>query len=530
VNYRFSVVTPVFDPEPAVLDATIRSVVQQSYPGWELCLADDCSTRPGVREVLDKWRDADPRIKLVYREANGGISAASNTALAISSGDFVVLLDHDDVLHPDALGALNHCAVYVPTVDVIYTDEDKIGLDGEHTEEFRKPGWSPELLEGCMYLGHVTCYRRSLLQAVGGFREGYEGSQDWDLALRMTEQARRIVHVPKVLYHWRASQASVALSVEAKPYAVDAGRRAVQDHLERTGQEAFVDDSPIPGWFFIRRRMPVSPLVSAIIPTAGVRRSVSGDQDVLLIERCLRGLLEQTDYPNLEVICIASGNAPQGLGQHLEHEFGSAIRFRRTEGPFNYASTMNLGAMISSGSRLLLLNDDTAPLSSDWLTHLVEAVENEEIGVAGAKLLYGDGKVQHAGVVHDPHGVPHHPHAGFGDGPGYFGDLMLTVNYMAVTGACQLIRRGVFEEVGGLDPGLPLNFNDIDLCLKVLFRGYRNVVVNRAALWHFESATRSKDVTYREMDTFSKHWAEIAREDPYTRAFTEALPFPTGWR
>lgn len=515
----FSVLTPVFNPDPDVLDAAITSVLAQSYPSWQLCLVDDASTRSGVREVLERWAARDARVNVHFRATNGGIAAASNEALAMARGDFLALLDHDDLLHPDALAALNHVLVHDDAVDVVYTDEDKIDAAGTHSDTFYKPDWSPDYLTSCAYLAHLTAYRTRLVLEVGGFRLGYEGSQDWDLALRVTERARRIVHIRDVLYHWRISTESVSSGAAAKPYAADAGRRALQDHFERQQVPVTLEESSHAGWFYPRRQLAAEPLVSVLLPTGGAFKPGTGTEPELLVARCVRGLVTNTRYPNIEIICIISPGAPASLEAELAGIVAGRvpIRFRRTEGPFNFSATINLAATLAHGAQLLLLNDDTEALAPDWLDRMVESGTDPAIGAVGAKLLFANGRVQHAGVAHNRVGAPWHPGAGEEDGWGYFGMFLLPMNYLAVTGACLLTPAKVFWEVGGLDPALPLNYNDVDFCFKVGAAGYRIVQQNGAVLHHYESATRPPTVTYQEVNEFLERWGHLSRSDPFAR-------------
>lgn len=519
-----SLVTPVYDPAPAQLAAAIASVRAQSYSRWQLLLVDDGSTRPGVREVLDRAAAADPRIRTHHRVANGGIVAASNDALAMATGDYVGFLDHDDMLDPAALAAVVGLLQREPATDVVYTDEDKIGDDGSLLDHLAKPGWSPDLLLGCMYFGHLTVYRTDLVLAVGGLRPGYDGSQDWDLALRVTARTSRVGHVPAALYHWRAAEASTARGVEAKPYTVDAGRRAVADRLAADGVDAAVADSVIPGWFHVRRRVAGQPLVSVILPTAGTARPVHG-RTVQLVRNALHGLAVRTDYRALEVICLVSANAPPGLEDELRSSAEAPDQVVRTAGAFNFAATVNAGAARARGEFLLLLNDDVEPLRPDWLSIMLGHAQSLGVGVVGAKLLYEDGRIQHAGVIHNA-SLPMHQRRTLPDRPGPCGSLLLTSNLMAVTGACLLTPARVFAEVGGMSPAFPLNFNDIDYCLKVHSRGYRVLLDPQAALYHYESATRDPTVHQEEVDRFLARWREVAADDPFARPEIVAMGVP----
>jgi GT2 family glycosyltransferase len=509
-----SVLTPVFNTDPQVLRDTIESILHQSYWNWELCLVDDASIQPATQDVLAHYGWFDPRVRVRRREVTGGISAASNDALSMATGDWVALLDHDDLLDPDALAALVHAASSRPDVQVVYSDEDKVTMDGQHFDPFYKPGWSPERLLSQMYLGHLTMYRKDRVLRVGGFREGYEGSQDWDLALRVTEglRADQITHVPRTLYHWRFVPGSTAGAADAKPYALDAGTRAVTDALVRRGINGTVERTGLAGWLRVRRTLAHEPLVSVVIPTAGGSRVVGG-QEVRLIDRCLHSLLKETDYPNIEVICVLSHNADEDLGVQLR-ALDPRIRVLPSDHPFDFSLACNRGAAHVNGKLLLLLNDDIEAVAPSWLCRMVEALADPEIGIVGPKLLFEDDTIQHAGVVHQDE-TPFHLVRGAVDGPGYFGELAVNCNYLAVTGACLLTRTELFERVGGLSLRFPMNYNDIDYCLKVHEEGLRTVWLADAVLHHYESSTRQPTVTIREIEEFKQRWSDLVRWDPF---------------
>ncbi|HVA61400.1 MAG TPA: glycosyltransferase [Mycobacteriales bacterium] len=500
---EFSVLTPVYETPPDVLTATVESVLAQTFPDWELCLVDDHSARPDTVATLAALAARDPRIRLVSRDRRGGTAEATNDALAMAVGEYVALLDHDDALHPEALSDIHH-VTYNFDADVVYTDEDKLYPDGTHGSAFRKPAWSPEYLDCAMYIGHLVVYRRSLVEAVGGFRAEYEGSQDWDLALRVTERAARIEHVARVRYHWRVGAGSVASSPIAKPYANEAGRRALADALRRRGIDGWIEDTPNPGHYRPRRRLPDPPRVSVVLPTAGATRA-NGGAPVELVSRCVDGLINRTDYPNIEIVCLIDEKAPPRLAERLLAIAGERIRFVYPQGPFNYARVIDIGATHARSELLLFLNDDVEPLDPDWLNVMVELAADPAVGAVGAKLLYDDGTVQHAGVIHVD-GLPHHRAYAQPDGTGYYSNLVVNLNYLAVTGACQLVRRDLFTRVGGYNPAYPMNFNDIDFCLKIGLCGYRIVQANGARLVHHESATRAAIVTTAEVRRFLDDW------------------------
>lgn len=509
----FSIITPTFDPVPALLRAAVDSVRAQTYSRWQLCLVDDGSTRPGTTELLDSFAATDPRIRVFHRATNGGIVAASNDALGMATGEFVAFLDHDDMLAPAALAALAGALRADPGLDVLYTDEDKIALDGTVLDTLVKPGWSPDLLLGCMYFGHLAAYRTRLVREVGGLRPGLDGSQDWDLALRVTARTSRIRHVGVLGYHWRAAETSTARGAAVKPYAAVAGRRAVADRLAADGVAAEVRESVVPGWFHVRRPVAGTPLVSVILPTVGTRRRVHG-RWVSLVANALHGLAARTGWPNLEVVVLVSEHAPAGLEEELAALPGPPRTLTRTSGPFNFAATINAGAARARGEYLLMLNDDVEPIRPDWLEIMLGHAQAPGVGAVGAKLLYEDGLVQHAGVVHHE-SLPMHQHRGQPDRPGPCGALLLTWDFLAVTGACLLTPARVFAEVGGMSTHFPLNFNDIDYCLKLRARGLRVVLDPQAALCHYESATRDPTVRAEEIELFLARWRELAAGDPY---------------
>lgn len=522
-----SVLTPVWNTDPHVLRQAIESVRDQSYPYWELILVDDGSTTEETLGVLNHYSWIDNRIRVKIRTTNGGIVEASNDALSMATGDFVALLDHDDLLHPDALGAVVHELVRQPDLDVVYTDEDKVDMEGNRFGAYHKPGWSPELLFGQMVLGHMTVYRTRVMVEAGGFRNGYMGSQDWDLALRITERTPRIKHIARVLYHWRQVPGSTSVDVQAKPYTITAARKATTDALSRRGVSAHIEDSTIGGHFHVRHDLTAHPLVSVVIPTAGGVREVGGEV-IRLIDRCLQGLLERTDYPSIEVVLVLSENAEPGLGKDIEEILDGRIPLivLKRPGSFDFSRMVNLGAAHANGDFILLLNDDIDPITPLWLEYLVGWAQYDGVGAVGAKLLFEDGTVQHTGVV-GYRGAPVHHTRGWDDGPGFFGEMMLTKNHIAVTGACLLVSRQKFFEVGGLSQSFPVNFNDVDFCLKLFVRGYRNVVENQAVLYHYESSTRSGSVTLQEAQLFREWWGERMENDPYfTWPRSMAVPPP----
>jgi GT2 family glycosyltransferase len=519
---HFSILTPVYETPAHVLRAMLRSVRRQRFRDWELCLVDDCSRRSRVRRILDRAQRGDPRIRVHYRESNGGIVAASNDALEMARGEFVVLLDHDDTLHPDALSRLDEAIRATPETDYVYTDEDKIGRVGRHFGSFLKPGWSPERFRTQMYTCHLSAMRRSLVEEVGGFDPAFEGSQDWDLILKVTERARAVAHVPKVLYHWRTLATSAAGGGEAaKPWAFEAGARAVQAHCERIGLPAEVErDLALPGVYHLRPRLRRQPPVSIVIPTAGQAREVRL-KNVVLVNHCVRSIVETSTYHNFEIVCVADASTEEAVLADLREIAGDRLSLVPYEREFNFSSKINVGVARSDAEHLLLLNDDMEVMTPDWIERLVMYSTLPEIGAVGARLLTEDGRFQHAGVGFEQ-GLPGHPYHGFpGDFRGHGNVTRVAQNYLAVTGACLMTRREAFDEVGGLDTDLPVNYNDVDYCLKLRAAGYRVVYDPDTVLFHFESSSRASDVEDWEKEALIERWLPMTAVDPYTNPSLE---------
>jgi O-antigen biosynthesis protein len=513
---RFSVVTPVYDPPEHVLRDMLRSVAEQTNGDWEHCLVDDASPAPHVQQVLREAAAADPRVRIVRRAVNGGIVPASNDGLAMATGEFVVLLDHDDELRSDALELIGQALDATPEADYLYSDEDKIDEAGRLSGPFYKPDWSPERFRTQMYTCHVSVLRRSIVDEVGGFHEGFEGSQDWDLVLRVTERARAVVHVPHILYHWRLLETSTAAGGEAaKPYAYEAGTRAIQAHCDRVGfpaRAAHSDEHS--GVYHLRPALTDQPLVSIVIPTRGSTRQVRA-QETVLITHCVRSVVEDSTYENYELVVVADTTMDSAIADELREIAGPKLRLVDYARPFNFSDKINVGALKSHGEHLLMLNDDMEVITPDWIERLVMYSGFPGIGAVGGHLLFGDGRLQHAGVMLRG-GLPGHLYHGFsGDFGGYANTVRVANNYSAVTGACLMTPRATFDQVGGLSLQFPLSFNDVDYCLKVRAIGQRVVYDPDALLFHFESSSRSPDVSQWERELLLERWLHMTRVDPY---------------
>ena len=514
---RISIITPTHNTDPRWLRRLVDSIRAQTYAEWELCLADDGSTREEMLQLLEAIEQEDSRIKVVRLPVNRGIATASNAALALSTGEFIALVDHDDELAPDALFEIAALLNQHRDADVIYTDEDKLEFDGTHVEPYFKPDWSPEYLRSTMYIGHMTVYRRALLDAVGGFRSAYDGSQDYDLVLRVTAQTDRVHHIPKILYHWRKIPGSAAGDTTAKPWGLNAARRALQDHASQLPIPGTVEDQPGNGFWRVRYPIVGRPLVTVVIPTDGrVVQGPWGKRDLLL--QCLRSIVDRTTYTNYELLIVDNGRLSPHVLDLLSRVPHQRLVYEMTT-PFNFAAKVNFAARHARGDHLLLLNDDTEVISAEWMTSMLEFSQQPQIGAVGGKLFFPDGRIQHVGVVLGIGGGACHVLAGqAGNSPGYFGSALVIRNYSAVTGACCMTRRNVFEEVGGFDERFALDFNDVDYCLRVGARGYRIVGTPFARLYHFEGASfgsREHVVNPAEVQALSERWSTVIEADPF---------------
>ncbi len=512
-----SVVMPVYNTPEHFLREVIESVLNQIYPYWELCIADDASTKPYIKTILEEYISKDSRIKVVFRTENGHISLASNSALEIATGEFVALLDHDDLLTPDALYEVALLLNKHPDADMIYSDEDKIDQHNQLREPFFKPDWCPDSFLSRMYTCHLGTYRRSLVTEIRGFRAGFEGSQDYDLVLRLTEKAKKILHIPKILYHWRIHPASTASSLDSKTYAVDAAKRALSEAIDRRGEPGIVTPAPgTAGYYVVRYHIDTCDLVSIIIPTKNLGN---------IVDKCLLSIFEKTTYPNYEVILVDNGSTEQTTFDVIKKwKDKEANRFKcySLDIPFNYAKINNVAVKESQGKYLLFLNNDTEVLTPDWIEAMVEQAQRPSIGAVGALLLYPDNTIQHAGVVAGIGGVANHCHKHFSIGSsGYFNHLNTVNNFSSVTAACLMCRRDVFQEVGGFEEALAVAFNDVDFCFKLVEKGYRNIYLPHVILYHYESKSRGVEDTAEKLARFLKEneymhdkWKEIIKNDP----------------
>jgi O-antigen biosynthesis protein len=511
-----SVIMPTYNPNPAWLREAIESVRSQIYPAWELCIADDASTSTQVRDILQAYARGDTRIKVEFRPKNGHISASSNTAIALASGPWLALMDHDDLLPADALFWAADCIVKHPAVRLVYSDEDKIDEKGHRFGPYFKPDWNVDLFRSQNMFSHLGVLSTDLVREVGGFREGMEGSQDWDLVLRCIERVepQQIQHVPRVLYHWRMHAESTAKSMDAKPYASLAGERALNEHLARTGVLGAAEH--IGFGYRVRYALPAKlPLVTVIIPTRNA---------VELMRMCVTSILEKTTYPSYEIIIVDNGSDDVAALEYFEQLLQKPnIRVLRDNGDFNFARLNNSAVAKARGELVALVNNDIEVLTPDWLSEMVSIALQPGVGAVGARLWYPNMTLQHAGVILGIGGIAAHSHRGMPAGrAGYGGRAGLIQSFSAVTAACLVIRKAVYQENGGLDEvHLAEAYNDIDFCLRLRAVGLRNVWTPFAELIHHESATRGKVLPEPRMERFRREvawmhrrWDHILAADP----------------
>lgn len=512
-----SIVMPVYNTPEPWLRCALDSVLRQHYEHWELCIADDCSTAPHVQAVLAEYCASDARIRMVRHETNQHISAASNSALLLASGDYVALFDHDDELSADALLWVVHEINRHPDAALIYSDEDKISDEDERQDPYFKPDWNPDLFLSQNFICHLAVYRADVLRAIGGFRLGFEGSQDYDLGLRFIEriELRQIRHIPRVLYHWRIIPGSTAQDGAAKPYAQQAGIRALEEHLARRGIAADVSESgEAAGNYRVRYVLPQEkPLVTLIILT---RNGLS------LLRQCVESIIAKTTYAPYEILIVDNGSDdPATLDYLAQLQAQNLARVLRDDAPFNFPALNNRAVKEAKGSLVGLLNNDVEVIAPDWLGEMVSHALRPEIGAVGARLWYPDNTLQHGGVILVG-GVAGHAHKRLPRGHmGYSRRAVLIQDFSAVTAACLLLRKEVYLDAGGMDEQLAVAFNDVDFCLKIQAAGYRNLWTPYAELYHHESATRGYEDTPEkqarfegEIQMMKQRWGTLLDNDP----------------
>lgn len=536
VKPLISIIMPVYNPKPLWLEQAIESVCQQVYPHWELCIADDASTDPLIKQILAKYQGRDSRIKVVLLNINGHISACSNSALALATGEWIALLDHDDILPAHALYWAVDTINKYPDARLLYSDEDKIDDKGNRSQPYFKSDWNRELFYSQNMISHLGIYDADILKRAGRFRAGFEGSQDYDLALRCIEliESTQIQHIPRVLYHWRVHGKSTALSSNKKPYSMLAGERALNEHFERCNIDAVAKH--IGYGYRVKYSLPDNPpLVSVIILTRN---------GLQLLRTCIQSIIKLTTYPNYEIIVVDNGSDDPETLAYLNQPGGREKEFRviRIDRPFNYSALNNEAVKEAKGEYLAFVNNDVTVISSEWLSEMMGLAVQEGVGAVGAKLYFPDDTIQHSGIILGLgfHGVAGCAHSGLRRGNrGYFGRASLTNSYLAITAACMVVKKTLFTEMGSFDEvNLPIAYNDVDFCLRVTEAGYRNVFTPFAELYHHESSSRGVDVTSEdqlrasaEIEYFKKRWSHLLLNDPaYNRNLSlEFSDFSLAW-
>lgn len=514
-----SVVMPVYKTPIRFLREAIESVLGQSYENFELCIADDASGSDEITQLLKHYQDTDSRVKLCLREQNGHISEASNSALELASGEFVALFDHDDLLDRNALFWVVDQLNKSPEVDLIYSDEDKVDARGRLFDPYFKSSFNYELFLAQNMICHLGVYRTALVRKVGGFRKGYEGSQDHDLALRVIEKTepQNIVHIPRILYHWRAIQGSTALATSEKSYTVSAGLNAVNDHFKRIKVNATVSIADgKSGHFRIRYQLPKrAAKVSIIIPTRDKAE---------LLKQCIDSIITRSTYINYEIVVLDNGSQEEETIKYFaEISKAKNIKVVRDEGEFNYSRINNVAVRKSTGKFICLMNNDIEVITPDWIEEMVGFAQQKDVGCVGARLWYPDKTLQHGGIILGIGGIAGHSHKYVSaSNKGYFERAIHHQAFSAVTAACLMIKRSTYDEVGGLDEGLAVAFNDVDFCLRVRSAGYRNVWTPYAEMFHHESASRGAETTPEKQARFNgevafmkNRWSDALLNDPY---------------
>ncbi len=500
-----SIIVPVYNVDKKLLIEAIESVCKQVYQNWQLCIVDDASTESHVREVLQSYQSRDDRIQVFYSDTNDHISGASNKALKLVTGEYVAFLDHDDMLADHALFSMIKAINENPQADIFYSDEDKIDVDGKRSTPYFKPDWNRDLFYSCNYICHFTMIRKSVIDRIGGFRAHVNGSQDYDLLLRAVAHINfeGIVHIPQVLYHWRTIEGSTSSEAACKSYTTDAGICALTDHFASLGQASVtVEMAEEANRYRIRYPVPErQPLISLIIPTRN---------NLKFLKPCIESILQKTNYRNYEILIVDNQSDDSEVLQYLEsvknHDKVSVVQY---DNEFNYSAINNFAVELVNGELIGLINNDVEVINGDWLTEMASHCLRDDIGCVGARLLYADKTVQHAGVVTGIGGVAGHVFLGLDEqATGYFSRASVVQNYSAVTAACLLVKKEIYQSVGGLDEeNFKVAFNDVDFCLSVREAGYRNVWTPYATLFHYESKSRGYEDTPEKKTRFK---AEVA--------------------
>jgi GT2 family glycosyltransferase len=517
-----SVLMPVFNTPAEILDTAIQSVLRQTYPNWELCICDDCSSSSETLDVLENYRGADWRIKIVRSPENLHIARATNLAAELATGEFVAFLDHDDLLEHDALEHVARTIKSDPEIDFLYTDEDKIDAQGNLSEPYFKPSWSPEHLLSVMYILHLMVVRKRLFLELGGLRHQFTGSQDYDLALRATAIARKVAHIPRVLYHWRKIPGSAAEAVDAKPEALRNAQRALEDFVSSRDPTATVRDGLLPGTYRVDWSLGDPDPVTLLILTGARSRRVEGRGNVLLVDNFLDSILSKSTYKNFRILVVDdNGNLPEPVRSKVL-ACGGTVESFPLKLPFNFSRKANFAISRVETEHFILLNDDLEVISEDWIEAMLGFARQPKIGAVGAMLLFPTGRIQHAGIVLGLEDTAAHIFYNTPATPAYGGFSHLVRNYSAVTGAALATRLSVVRDVGPFDESMAIDFNDVDFCLRLRSSGYRIVYTPHAKLFHFEgSSIPRREQTATDRVAFMERWKPYMASDPF---YNPSLP------
>ena len=514
---KISVVVPMYNTKEKFFRDLVNCMLNQTYSNWELCLADGSPTK---NENLNKYIEKDPRIKYKFLNENKGISGNSNSAIQMATGEYIALLDHDDTLSDYALYEVVNYINRWPDAEFLYSDEDKMDEDGNRYDAYFKPDFAPDTLRCQNYICHLSIFKKELMEKLGGFKPDYDGAQDYDIFLRMSEitKPEHIKHIPKILYHWRVHNESTAkLNSHAKNYAFEAGKKAIEDHLKRVGLDGTVSEGCIEGIYRIDYKVIGEPKVSIVIPN-------KDGKDILAV--CINSILEKTTYKNYEIVIVENNSEAEEIFEYykeLEKNERIKVVYYPNKG-FNYSAIINFGVRNSSGEYIVQLNNDTELITPNWLELMLGFCQRKDVGGVGVKLYFPDETIQHAGIIVGIGGIAGNRFKSIPkDGHGYFAKESMIENLSAVTAACIMNPKSVYEEVGYMNEKLAVAFNDVDFCLKIREKGYLIVYNPFVEFWHYESKSRGQENTPEkirrfqgEMNTFEERWPEILNEgDPY---------------
>lgn len=512
-----SVAVPVYRTPPGFLEQMILSVKEQTYPHWELCIVNASRGEDGMEQVLGRYAGGDERIRVKNLEENLGIAGNTNEALEMARGEFVGLLDHDDLLAPQALFRIAEALTADPQADAVYTDEDKVTTDlSEHFQPHFKPDFNLDLLRSNNYITHFFVVRTRLAREAGGFRREFDGAQDYDFIFRCTEEAKKVLHVPEVLYHWRTHKASTADNPASKMYAFEAGKRAIEAHLARCGQEGTVSLRKDLGFYRVEYPVRGEPLVSILIPNRDQKKT---------LEKCLNSIWEKSTYKNYEILIVENNSSsPEIFDYYREIEKRPGVRILTWKEGFNYSAINNFGEKSAAGDYLLFLNNDVEVINPRWIEELLGNCQRKEVGIVGAKLYYPDDTIQHAGTVIGIGGIAGHAFLNMPRSrTGYLHKASLQMDLSAVTAACMMMKRQVFKQLGGFEERLSVAFNDVDLCLRTVQAGYLVVYNPEVELYHYESKSRGAEDSEEKVRRFQEEiefmrcrWMDLLKKgDPY---------------